>query len=287
VSGRLGETSDVAVVRVPAAKVALSTASVYPESTVAAFEIASRLGYDGVEVMVWTDPVSQDPEALKRLADYHGVPVLAVHAPCLIITQRVWGTDPWAKLVRARNAADSLGASTVVVHPPFRWQRDYARDFLAGIRRMADETDVRFAVENMFPLRARGRAVTPYAPDWDPTDEDFPDFTIDLSHTSVSQSDAMDMASKMDRRLAHVHIADGVGAPRDEHLVPGRGEQPCAELLETLARNNFDGTVVVEVNTRRAESRQERETDLAEALAFTRLHFAAPADSAGPEARAH
>jgi sugar phosphate isomerase/epimerase len=273
----------VAVVRVPEAKVALSTASVYPESTAAAFEIAAKLGYDGVEVMVWTDPVSQDVEAHKRLADYHGVPILAVHAPCLIITQRVWGTDPWAKLVRARNAADSLGARVDVVHPPFRWQRENARDFLAGIKRMSQETDVRFAVENMFPLRARGRAVTPYAPDWDPTLEEFPDFTIDLSHTSVSQSDAMDMAERMDRRLTHVHIADGIGGPRDEHLVPGRGDQPCAELLETLAANSFDGTIVVEVNTRRAETRAERETDLAEALAFTRLHFVAAADFiAGP-----
>jgi len=273
----------VAVVRVPEAKVALSTASVYPESTAAAFEIAGRLGYDGVEIMVWTDPISQDVEALKRLSDYHEVPILAVHAPCLIITQRVWGTDPWAKLVRARNAADALGAGVVVVHPPFRWQRDYARDFLAGITRMADETDVRFAVENMFPLRARGRAVTPYAPDWDPTLEDFPDFTIDLSHTAVSQSDAMDMAQRMAHRLAHVHIADGIGGPRDEHLVPGRGDQPCAELLETLAANSFAGTIIVEVNTRRAESRAEREADLAEALAFTRLHFVAAADFiAGP-----
>jgi sugar phosphate isomerase/epimerase len=273
----------MAVVRVPEAKVALSTASVYPESTAAAFDIAARLGYDGVEVMVWTDPVSQDVEALRRLADYHQVPVLAVHAPCLIITQRVWGTDPWAKLVRARNAADTLGAGAVVVHPPFRWQRDYARDFLAGIKRMANETDVRFAVENMFPLRARGRAVTPYAPDWDPTLEEFPDFTLDLSHTSVSQSDAMDMARRMDSRLTHVHIADGIGGPRDEHLVPGRGDQPCAELLETLAANGFEGTVVVEVNTRRAESRADREADLAEALAYTRLHLVAAAGFiAGP-----
>ena len=269
----------MAVVRVPEAKVALSTASVYPESTAAAFEVAARLGYDGVEVMVWTDPVSQDPEALKRLVDYHEVPVLAIHAPCLIITQRVWGTDPWAKLVRARNAADVLGAKTVVVHPPFRWQRDYARDFLAGIQRMAGETDVQFAVENMFPLRARGRAVTPYAPDWDPAGEEFRHFTLDLSHTSVSQSDAMDMATRMGDRLAHVHIADGIGGPRDEHLVPGRGDQPCADLLERLAVGGFAGTVVVEVNTRRAESRAEREADLAEALAFTRLYLAAPAES--------
>src|SRR5438046_4836381 len=124
---------DVAVVRVPEAKVALSSASVYPESTAAAFEIAARLGFDGVEVMVWTDPVSQDPEALRRLSDYHQVPVVAVHAPCLLITQRVWGNDPWAKLVRAREVAETLEAETVVVHPPFRWQRDYARDSGNGL----------------------------------------------------------------------------------------------------------------------------------------------------------
>jgi len=265
-----------AAVSVPSAQVALSTASVYPETTANAFELAGRLGYDGVEVMVWTDPVSQDVTALRQLSDYHQVPILAVHAPCLVITQRVWGTDPWVKLVRARDAAEELGAQTVVVHPPFRWQREYARQFLSGIQSMADETDVRFAVENMFPLRARGREVTPYAPDWDPTTEDFPDFTLDLSHTSVSQSDALEMAATMGDRLSHVHIADGTGTARDEHLVPGRGTQPCAELLEGLAGRGFDGLVVVEVNTRKADDRAERETDLAEALAFTRLNLAAP-----------
>ncbi|WP_244957327.1 sugar phosphate isomerase/epimerase family protein [Candidatus Frankia nodulisporulans] len=263
--------------RVPAARVALSTASTYPESTASAFEMAARLGYDGVEIMVWTDPVSQDPQALRRLVDYHGIPILAIHAPCLLLTQRVWGTDPWAKLVRARSVAETLGAGTVVVHPPFRWQRDYAREFITGIERMAGETDVRFAVENMFPLRARGREVSAYAPDWSPVDDDYAHVTLDLSHTSVSRSDAMAMAGELGERLVHVHMADGMGSAKDEHLVPGRGTQPCAELLEQLATGGFDGTIVVEINTRRAESRAQREADLAEALAFTRLHFAAPA----------
>jgi sugar phosphate isomerase/epimerase len=266
-------------VRVPEARVALATASVYPESTANAFEIASRLGYDGVEVMVWTDPVSQDIEALKRLSDYHEVEILAIHAPCLVITQRVWGSDPWVKLVKAKEAAEALGAEAVVVHPPFRWQRDYVRQFVGGIQQMASETDVRFAVENMFPLRARGQQVSPYGLDWDPTGEEFLDFTLDLSHTSVSQSDALQMRQDMGSRLSHVHIADGVGSARDEHLVPGRGDQPCGELLESLASENFQGLVVVEVNTRKCEDRLEREGDLAEALAFTRLNLAAPADA--------
>ncbi len=260
----------------PSARVALSTASTYPESTASAFEMAARLGYDGVEIMVWTDPVSQDPEALRRLVDYHGIPILAIHAPCLLLTQRVWGTDPWAKLVRARTVAETLGAPTVVVHPPFRWQRDYAREFVTGIERMAGETDVRFAVENMFPLRARGREVSAYAPDWSPVEDDYAHVTLDLSHTSVSRSDPIALAGVLGERLVHVHMADGLGSAKDEHLVPGRGTQPCAELLELLATGSFDGTIVVEINTRRAESRAQREADLAEALAFTRLHFAAP-----------
>ncbi|MEP7053675.1 MAG: sugar phosphate isomerase/epimerase [Actinomycetota bacterium] len=264
---------------VPAAKVALSTASTYPETTAAAFEIASRLGYDGVEVMVWTDPVSQDVNALRRLSEYHQLPVLALHAPCLLLTQRVWGNDPWLKLDRARDAATALGAETVVVHPPFRWQREYAAKFIQGISRMADETHIRFAVENMFPLRAGGRSVVPYAPDWNPLEGDYQHYTLDLSHTSVSQSDAMQMARDMGDRLAHVHIADGTGSVKDEHLIPGRGIQPCAELLETLAQQDFNGLVVVEVNTRKATDRADREADLAEALAFTRLNLAAGPDT--------
>ena len=59
----------------------LSSSSVFPEPTAAAFEMAATVGYDGVEVMVWTDAVSQDAGALKGLADHYDVPVLSVHAP--------------------------------------------------------------------------------------------------------------------------------------------------------------------------------------------------------------
>ena len=56
--------------------------------------------------------------------------------------------------------------------------------------------------------------------------------------------------------------------------MPGRGTQPCAELLETLAQQSFEGSVVVEVGTRQ-RTPEQREADLAEALAFARLHLAA------------
>jgi len=274
--GALRQTVCMAVVQVPEAKVALSTASVYPESTAAAFEIAARLGYDGVEVMVWTDAVSQDAEALRGLSRHYGVPVRSVHAPCLLVTQRVWSPDPWERLRRAAGLAVALDAPVVVVHPPFTWQRDYARGFTAGLAGLRESfPGVRFAIENMFPVRMAGREFVPYAPSWDPTRVGFDAYTLDLSHCAAARNDALAMADGMGSELAHVHLGDGSGEGRDEHLVPGRGNQPCAALLASLAGRGYRGSIAVEVNTRRSPSRAERESDLAEALAFARTHLAA------------
>jgi sugar phosphate isomerase/epimerase len=92
------------------------------------------------------------------------------------------------------------------------------------------------------------------------------------------------MLDAMGTRLSHLHVADGTGLTKDEHLIPGRGTQPCVEVLETLAARSYHGHVIVEVNTRRALDRAEREADLAEALAFCRLHLVSPtaADSDVP-----
>jgi sugar phosphate isomerase/epimerase len=82
------------------------------------------------------------------------------------------------------------------------------------------------------------------------------------------------MANELGGRLAHLHLADGTGVPyRDEHLVPGHGTQPCAALLRRLASEGYTGTVVLEVNTRRAATREARQADLAESLEFARTHL--------------
>jgi sugar phosphate isomerase/epimerase len=265
----------------PAPPVALSTASVYPESTRAAFELAAELGYDGVELMVWTDPVSQDIPAVARLAERFGVPVLAVHAPCLAVTQRVWSADPVERIRRSVAAAATLGCRTVVVHPPFRWQRRYAARFADEVARAGERDGVVLAVENMYPIVRSGVRTVTYTPGYDPTEVGHPHYTLDLSHTAAAGDDALALLERMGSALAHVHLADGSGAPRDEHLVPGRGSQPCAEVCERLA-TGFTGAVAVEVNTRRCRTRPERSAMLAESLLFARMHLQPTARPALP-----
>ena len=77
-------------------------------------------------------------------------------------------------------------------------------------------------------------------------------------------------------RLRHVHLTDGSGSAKDEHLVPGRGAMDASGFLRHLAREGFDGHIVLEINTRKASTREEREADLRESLEFAREHFAVP-----------
>jgi sugar phosphate isomerase/epimerase len=269
----------------PPARLGLSTASVWPEPAAAAFRMAAELGFDGVEVMVWADPESQSVPTLRRLAAEHRMPVVAIHAPCLLVSQRVWSHDPAVRLEMAAEAAQDLGASTVVVHPPFVWQPRYAARFADLIGELESATGVVIAVENMFPVRplrpARSVAVSPFWPSADPTDGEFPHYTLDLSHTSTARMDPHALAERMGERLAHVHLADGSGSVHDEHLVPGRGQAPCAEVLGALAARGLSGHVVLEVNTR-ASSRAGRARELAEAVRFARRHLPAPGNVSSP-----
>ena len=264
----------------------------YPQNTEAAFRYAAELGYDGVELMVWAESVSQDVDAVAALSREYSIPVQAIHAPCLLISQRVWGSDPIAKLARSVEVAEKLGSATVVVHPPFRWQRKYSEGFADQVAELEANSHVLVAVENMFPMRADrffgrkeksaqrlerrggpGAALSAFSPSYDPTDVGHGHYTLDLSHTATAGSDALEMLDRMGEGLAHLHLADGRGASVDEHLIPGHGSQPCAEVCTELVRRGFDGQAVIEINTQNARTVPERSSMLGQALQFARAHL--------------
>ena len=91
------------------------------------------------------------------------------------------------------------------------------------------------------------------------------------------------MARALGPTLCHLHLTDGVPGFRDDHLLPGQGNQDCAGVLAHLAATGFEaggGQVVVEVNTRGMSGAQRRE-GLASALAFAREHLEGTGDAPG------
>jgi sugar phosphate isomerase/epimerase len=153
------------------------------------------------------------------------------------------------------------------------------------VRRTARTYDVEIAVENMFPWKVAGKNLKAYSPGSDPTAMDCDSMTLDFSHAALSGRDSLELAMSMGTRLRHVHLCDGSGSFDegkifDEHLLPGHGSEPVAEVLDYLVAQGWDGSVVAEVNTRKAKTEQERLALLKETLAFAQDRLLVPPRSA-------
>ncbi len=145
-------------VGVPTTRLLFSSAAFFARPLAATFRIVAETGYSGVEVMVTKDPASQDPATMRALAKEHDLTIGAIHAPSLLVTRKVWGTDPIGKIDRAVQVAEEAEVPVVVMHPPYRWQRAYRRWLDDELPRVEARTGVTVAIENMFPVRMGRRA---------------------------------------------------------------------------------------------------------------------------------
>ncbi len=253
-----------------------------------AFRHIAEAGFESVEVMVTQDPSTQEPHLLRGLAKEFGVSVEAIHAPFLLVTRTVWGSEPTGKIVRAVQLAEEVGASLVVVHPPYRWQVRYRRWIEHSLAEFSARSGVTVAVENMFPVRVAGeRGLTFHAGQAMEDLERVPYLVLDTSHAAVANLDIREFYGRFRDKIQHVHLSNNAGRGWDSHLpVYQEGVLPLGDFLDDLARDGFAGTVSLELDLRpwlRDEDALNevlvRNRDFCEASLF-----AAP--PAGPEARA-
>jgi len=230
-----------------------STAAFFGRPLREAFAAIAEAGYTGVELMVTRDPATQDPAMVRDLAAAFGLAVEAIHAPFLLVSRRVWTTDPVTKVYRAVQAAEHVGARLVVVHPPYRWQRRYRRWIDRSLAELPAATGVAIAVENMFPVRLPNeRAVRFHAGSVELADLDrFPAVVLDTSHAAVAGIGLVEAVERLGERMVHVHLSDNAGRGWDSHLPLGEGVLPLAALLDRLAARGFRGSVSLELDLRR------------------------------------
>jgi sugar phosphate isomerase/epimerase len=240
------------------------------------FELIAEAGFDGAELMITQDRVSQDPHRLGALAARYGVPVPAVHGPFLVATWLVFGTDPKGKIERCVRFAETAKVSTVVIHPPYRWQTAYASWLDDAIPRIREETGVTIAVENMFPVNVNGRALRFFSGTMPAELVRWPSLTLDTSHLAATGGDLMAAWEELADRVVHLHVSNNDGRGRDTHGLLDRGVLPVPEFLEEVGASRFGGAVTLELDVRTwADDRPALLDVLRENLDIARLHLAA------------
>jgi sugar phosphate isomerase/epimerase len=251
-----------------------STAAFFGRPLARTFALIADCGYGGAEVMVTKDPASQDPEAIRRLAREHGLTIGALHAPALLLTRRVWGTDPLGKIDRAIEVAQRAEIPVVVTHPPYRWQRGYRRWLEEELPALEERTGVTVAIENMFPVHV-GRHPLTFHANHDLDDlEGLPHLVLDTSHAAVARHDPRDVRRRFGDRLRHIHLSDNAGKGWDSHLPPGEGILDLDAFLDDLAGDGYEGSVSLEVDLRsRAADRDALRALLVEMREHVETHL--------------
>jgi sugar phosphate isomerase/epimerase len=234
-----------------ASRLLLSTAPFFRYPLREAFRQSREAGYDAVEVMVTSDPATQDARTLSELAAEFGLSVEALHAPFLLLTRRVWGTDPVTKIYRATQLAEQAGIPIVVVHPPYKWQVRYRRWIHDGMAEYAARAGVTIAVENMFPLKIRGdRGLRFHASqDFEELDR-YTHLVLDTSHLAVAGYDLLEAYRRYRTKVMHFHLSNNAGKGWDSHLPVDQGILRIDDLLEEVAGDGFGGTISLELDLR-------------------------------------
>jgi sugar phosphate isomerase/epimerase len=239
------------------------------------FELIAEAGFDGAELMIMQDKVSQDPHRLGALAARYGVPVPAVHGPFLVATWLVFGADPKGKLERCVRFAETAKVSTVVIHPPYRWQTAYADWLEEAIPRIREQTGVTVAVENMFPINVNGHSLRFFSGMAPSELGRWPSLVLDTSHLAVVGGDLMAAWEELADRVVHLHVANNDGRGRDTHGLLDRGVLPIPEFLQEVGASGFGGAVTLELDVRTwADDRPALLEVLRENLHVARQHLA-------------
>ena len=231
----------------------LSTAPFYRVPLRDAMRIVAAAGYRSVEVMVTNDPATQDARLMLEAAEANDIAIEAIHAPFLLITRRVWGTDPLGKIYRSAQLAEEVGAGLVVVHPPYRWQVRYRRWITEQLAEFSARTGVTIAVENMFPVKLPGERGMSFhsAQDLEELDRN-PYMVLDTSHAAVAGIDIVEVYRRYRDKLVHVHLSNNAGKGWDSHLpvYAENGVLDVGGFLDAVAGDGFAGSIALELDLR-------------------------------------
>ncbi|MDQ3916651.1 MAG: sugar phosphate isomerase/epimerase [Actinomycetota bacterium] len=233
-------------------RVQCSTGPFWAFSLEVAMDSLAEAGFHEIELMVTRDPRTQDPAIPLRLAEERGLRIASVHGPFLLVTKNVWGLDPVGKIKRGAEMCKAVGADTMIVHPPYFWEREYTRWVDKQAEVFEAQTGVTVAVETMYPVWMAGRKLRAYR--WlDPRElvRACHRVVMDTSHVTVARGDILDAYEVLAPKLVHVHLSDNAGDGRDGHLSLGDGILPIDRFLTELRRTGYGGAVSLELSVSR------------------------------------
>ena len=252
---------------------------------IAALESVAAAGFSETELMAegreWETPGSHDTRRFREALQRLGVFPHTIHTP--FVNLNLASPDEEIRRHGIALVADAMrflaevGGRTAIVHPTGKPRpgdpvyaldnigasTEYAHRSVSELVKVAQETGVRIAVENLENLPSVGLPCRPLQSmrELRAFIAGFPaehvGLCLDVGHSLISGLDPGDEARIAGERLCALHLQD-VDGKDDCHWVPGRGMLDWSSLGTALSDMGFDGAWTIEVLTKHANATAEQ-----------------------------
>jgi len=153
---------------------------------------------------------------------------------------------------------EALGINILVMHPgcfgatPDRYSllekhtRQIAEQSVFEIARYARKKNMELSIENLH----RNEALFRKPEEFHPFVRRGIGITLDTVHAFVSGVDPLDFITSFGRKIAEVHLTDGIESDFYTHYPLGTGMVDCIAVLQKLQEVGYEGRIILEVNSK-------------------------------------
>lgn len=231
----------------------VSTASFFPDYTEVSLEKVCQMKASSTEVFLNCYSELEHPylQALKNMADDHGVQIASVHPfssndePFYFFSQYPRRFQEGVNLYRRYfQAAQILGAKILVFHGDFMQSKsplELVYERLSQLCQVAQEYDITLCHENV------ARCISREKDFFVELAKEVPKcgFVFDVKQAFLVQPDIYSFAAAMGNKIRHIHLSDH---NQTQHCIPpGTGDLNLPRLLKQVYHQGFDGSVIIEL----------------------------------------
>ncbi|MCL4387479.1 sugar phosphate isomerase/epimerase [Patescibacteria group bacterium] len=219
------------------------------------FQLAQEEGLDGVEIFVGIKPRVYFSYVLK-LSEKFGVPILSLHQP-------FWSTTGIFMDEKVFKFAQKT-SSYLVIHPPINktLESKEAKYYFDWLSNKEKEYEISLLVENM-PKKPLGGFPTGYSNDFispkllhkkvcRPYNVGI---NLDITHIKPFKKKEIDDLTAILPAVKSIHLSDFT--EKSDHLPLGKGDLHLEYFFNFLKRNNYEGTITLEISKEIFRSRSK------------------------------
>lgn len=213
-----------------------------------------KAGVNGLELRVPNVLTDKNIQEIKNIVKKHELLVFSIHQ-----SNNNINNIPLFEIQRLCKIANNFSADTVTLHSDALGKKLFNQEFILELKKLQEKHKITFGIENMpkshFSLF---KTYTYSANEFSSILNNAGLFiTFDTTHLAQAKGDICGFYKKNKEKIVNIHISDYQKSwlnrtlllANQTHLPLTEGKLPIAKFLKILKEENYQGNIVMEINT--------------------------------------